>query len=87
MKVFKGWYRKSLAHRDAVWHRVYHVGSIFDDPQMANTVCGRRIPAAKCDFNMNPDNPCKQCEKSPVVVIETSRDSVPVETLVKGKLR
>ena len=77
-KVFKGWYRKSLARKDAVWHRVHHVDSIIGNRPMARTVCGRRIPIIKCDFDMKPGNKCMQCEKSPGVVVETGRGFVPI---------
>jgi len=45
---------------------------------MAYTVCGRRIPTTKCDFDMKPDNECMQCSKSPGVIVETGRGFVPV---------
>jgi len=78
MEVFRGWYRKSLSRKGAVWHRVRHVDSILNDRQMAHTVCGRRIPTTHCDFSMKPDNECMQCSKSPGVILETGRGFVPV---------
>lgn len=76
--VFKGWYRKSLSRKGTVWHRVYQVDSVPSDKQMAHTVCGRHITTIKCDFDIKPDHKCMQCEKSPRVVVETSRGFVPV---------
>jgi len=78
MEVFRGWYRKSLSRKGAVWHRVCRIDSILEDHQMAYTVCGRRIPTTKCDFDMKPDNECMQCSKSPGVIVETGRGFVPV---------
>jgi len=78
MEVFRGWYRKSPSRKGAVWHRVCRVDSILDDRQIAYTVCGRRIPTTKCDFNMKPNNECMQCSKSPGVILETGRGFVPV---------
>ena len=77
-QVFKGWYRKSLANKDMVWHRVHQVDSVLVGRQMAHTVCGRSIPTIKCDFHMTPGRKCMQCEKSPVVVTETGRGFVSI---------
>lgn len=80
MEIYKGWYRKSLTR--GRWHRVCHVDSIMDDRQMAGTVCYRRIPATKCDFDNNPNNKCAMCEKMDVgemvdkLAISTKRPSV-----------
>lgn len=64
MEVFKGWYRKSLARKNMVWHRVNKVDSILTERQMATTLCGKRIPTTKCDFHMKPDKMCLRCEKN-----------------------
>jgi hypothetical protein len=71
VKIFRGWYRESLTK--GRWHRVVHVDSIFKNQQMARTVCGRRIPATECDFDINPDNECMQCSKPPGVIVATDK--------------
>jgi len=76
MKVFKGWYRKSLVSRNIVWHRVSHVDSILENRQMAHTACGRSISTTNCDFDMKPNRKCVQCEKSSGRIVETGRGFV-----------
>lgn len=79
MDVFRGWYRRSLAGKNAVWHHVCHVDSVLCDRQMAVTVCGRYISTTKCDFSLKAigsyDKQCVQCNRSSV---ETGRGFVPV---------
>jgi len=54
MKVFR---------RYGKWHRVHKVDSILQDPQMATTLCGIRIPAKKAECHMAPLNHmvCQHC--------------------------
>lgn len=80
-QVFKGWYRKSLARKNGVWHRVHQVDSVVDGKQMAHTVCGRSIPTTHCDFVMKPGSKCVQCGKPSGIVIETGRGFVPVGSI------
>jgi len=68
MEIFNGWYRESLARKNMVWHRVHRVDSVLTERQsvwstMATALCGKRIPAKKCDFDINPDHMCFRCEK------------------------
>lgn len=86
MKVFRGWYRRFMANKDMVWHRVYKVDSILAHGQMAHTVCGKNISTTKCDFEMKPDHKCMRCEKSPNPsmigmfdpIVEKGRGFVPI---------
>jgi len=70
MKIFRGWYRKSLTK--GRWHRVFHVSSVLDGNPVATTICAYyKIPAKNCDFSTNPDNKCIVCENKQTKCLES----------------
>lgn len=76
MKIFRGWYRKSLTK--GRWHRACHVSSVLNAVQDATTLCNKKIPSIDCDFDFNPDNKCITCEKKENDNDETHRCFAPV---------
>jgi hypothetical protein len=91
MKIYRGWYRKSLSRKNAVWHRVHYTGSVPVPVPVETTlfpygmtVCGRRMPTTDCDFSVRPKNKCMQCEKSPWLIMETDHRFVPIANTPKS---
>lgn len=63
MEIFKGWYRKSFSRKNSVWHRAISATEIMNYPQTVTTLCGREFKTTCCDFKMNSDHSCRECEK------------------------